>query len=262
VARAAEPDLLDRVVAIAPAPLLPGENDTDYANLAKCIVTAAKPKDIIEEVLTRDVIDLSWEILRLRRLKIGMLKASKSDGVREILDNLGHGEGRTYGYTQKLSRSWAAGDKSACREVERALNAAELGNEEVTAKTLESKLDSFERLDACWQAPRRVGTTPSAKLTATAPRSAAPFVSQSRKLRTQISGMSRQGKRQEAPDRDQRLQTSHESPQCEIEHGAQDCGGKGAFGAKCVSTRLEYSSSLGPLARAGDRGDGAQDLRL
>jgi hypothetical protein len=32
----------------------------------------------VEEFLLRDVIDLTWEILRLRRLKAGTIKASMS----------------------------------------------------------------------------------------------------------------------------------------------------------------------------------------
>ena len=91
VGPAAEPHVLERVIAIAPAPLLPGEKDADYASLAKRVVGAAKPQDTIEELLTRDVIDLSWEILRLRRVKGGILKASMNIGVDEVLKALTHG---------------------------------------------------------------------------------------------------------------------------------------------------------------------------
>jgi hypothetical protein len=84
VAPAAKPHVLERDIAIAPAPLLPGEKDADYASLANRIVDAAKPQDTIEELLTRDVIDLTWDILRLRRVKTGI-------GVDEVLKALTHG---------------------------------------------------------------------------------------------------------------------------------------------------------------------------
>ena len=84
-------DVLDHVIAIAPAPLLPGEKQADYVDLAVRIVRAAKPRDAIEEFLVRDVIDLTWEIFRLRRVKGGILKASMNAGVDEILKGLGHG---------------------------------------------------------------------------------------------------------------------------------------------------------------------------
>jgi hypothetical protein len=61
--------VLDRVVTIAPAPLLPGEKQADYAEVALRIVKGAQPRDAVEEFLTRDVIDLTWDILRLRRMK-------------------------------------------------------------------------------------------------------------------------------------------------------------------------------------------------
>lgn len=97
--------------------------------------------------MIRDVIDLSWEIARLRRIKVGILKASMSGGVRAVLDSLGHGDGQIFSHTGDLGRRWAAGDKSAQKEVARVLNEAGLAIDEVTAKTLECKLDSFERLD-------------------------------------------------------------------------------------------------------------------
>ena len=87
------------------------------------------------------------EILRLRRAKAGILKASMSDGLRKVLDSLGHGQDRMFDYTKRLGQSWAAADKKSRKEVMAALNAAGLTIDDVTAKTLESKLDSFERLD-------------------------------------------------------------------------------------------------------------------
>ena len=248
--------LLSRVAGIAPAPLLPGEQETEYANLIARIIAVAQPRDAIEDLLTRDVIDLSWEILRLRRIKAGILKASMSDGVREVLDGLGCG--RTLGdYTKRLGQSWAAGDKESRKEVMAALRAAGLTIDEVTAKTFESKLDSFERLDRCWRAPRHDGITPSAKLTATASRLAARCDKRSMKFRMQNSETSRLVKKAEQLRLDQQPPTASQSRQREIEHRAPDSSRKGSHRAKCVSSWLECSSSLGPFARTTGRGDGA-----
>jgi hypothetical protein len=139
---------IDRVVAIAPAPLLPGEKHAEYADLAARIVRTAKPRDAIEEFLIRDVIDLTWEILRLRRVKGGIVKASMNAGVDEILKRLG-GHRPQFGLLdeQTLGEKWAAGDKDARKKVEAALAKAGLTIDEMVAKTFESKLDSLERLD-------------------------------------------------------------------------------------------------------------------
>ncbi len=140
-------DVLDRVIAIAPAPLLPGEKEADYANLVERVVCAAKPKDMIEELLTRDVIDLTWDVFRLRRAKVGILKASIHTGVEAVLDGLGHGPEFPFNHNGILAKKWATGDKGARKEVAAALDKAGLTIDEVAAKTLERKLDSFERLD-------------------------------------------------------------------------------------------------------------------
>src|SRR5271170_7392965 len=73
VAQSAGVDIVQRIIGIAPAPLLPTEAEADYLGVAARIVAIAQPKDPIEEFLTRDVVDLTWEILRLRRSKGGLL---------------------------------------------------------------------------------------------------------------------------------------------------------------------------------------------
>jgi hypothetical protein len=126
-----------------PRQLLPGEKETDYAEVALRIVRAAKPRDAIEEFLVRDVVDLTWEILRLRRVEAGTLRASMGVGVRLVLDGL-DGD---YSEAGKLGNSWAAGNDSARNKVDVILNKAGLTIDEVTARTRENKLASFERLD-------------------------------------------------------------------------------------------------------------------
>ncbi len=144
--------VLDRVIAIAPAPLPPGEEEADYAEVAVRLVSAAKPRDAIEEFLVRDAIDLTWEIFRLRRAKVGILKASMNIGVEEVLRAVSpsptmFSDPFESNPIQETSRRWMAGDKSARQEVEAQLPKAQLGVNDLTAKTLEIKLDSFERLD-------------------------------------------------------------------------------------------------------------------
>ena len=87
---ASEPSVIELVLAVAPLPLLPGEKATEYRALAERFVATAKPKDAIEEMLLRDVIDLTWEELRLREMKGELLRASSRGGVYAILDEIGH----------------------------------------------------------------------------------------------------------------------------------------------------------------------------
>ena len=130
-------DVLDRVIGIAPAALLPGEKEADYAMVAVRIVSTSGPRDAIEEFLIRDVIDLTWEILRLRRVKAGILRTSTNEGVNRVLAGVGH----PYLERDALSQSWAAGDERARKKVEAILTKAGMTIDEVTAKTLESELE-------------------------------------------------------------------------------------------------------------------------
>jgi len=135
--------VINRLAAIAPAPLLPGEKEADYAEFALAIVKAAHPKDAIEDLLTRDVIDLSWEVLRQRRLKARLLRGATSSGISSVMYRLGYEEESA----EELAANWAAGKKAAQNEVARALRKAQLTMEDVMAETLEGKIDSFERFD-------------------------------------------------------------------------------------------------------------------
>jgi hypothetical protein len=146
---AAQPlsDVLERVLGVAAPPLAPGESEAQYLSLAARVVAAAKPRDTIEELLIRDVIDLTWDVLRLRRIKSGILKANMNEGVQEVMSRLGYGEGPNYAYPREIGQSWAAGDKSAKKDVARALAAAGLAIDDVTATTLERNIDKFERIE-------------------------------------------------------------------------------------------------------------------
>jgi hypothetical protein len=134
-------DIVERILGVAAPPLMPGENEAQYTSLAARIVAGARPRDAIEELLARDVLDLTWEILRLRRVKTGVLKASMHEGVERVMDDLGYDE------TYESSKAWAAGDKRAKEQVTRALAKANLSMDEVTATTWELNLETFERIE-------------------------------------------------------------------------------------------------------------------
>lgn len=57
-------------------PLLDGEELEDYEELYAEISEAVKPGDILEDILICDFVDLSWDILRLRRMKAKLIDAS------------------------------------------------------------------------------------------------------------------------------------------------------------------------------------------
>ena len=145
VAQSAGVDIVQRIIGIAPAPLLPTEAEADYLGVAARIVAVAQPKDAIEEFLTRDVVDLTWEILRLRRLKGGLLRAAVSKGVHRILSTIGYGP--DIDSVDYFAANWASGKADFRREFEEMLKNAGFTMDEVMAEAFAAVIDPFERID-------------------------------------------------------------------------------------------------------------------
>jgi len=69
-------------------PLLASE-DRDQCDLVmKLIVDEVRPTSLIEWFLIKDYVDLTFEIMRLRRAKVGKIDAARREAVREILKTL------------------------------------------------------------------------------------------------------------------------------------------------------------------------------
>jgi hypothetical protein len=137
----AEPDTDPRSL-FGPAPLLEGEDASAYEALNGRIRSAVAPNDIFEEICVRDVLDLLWETMRLRRLKAKLMRAAAHEGLDKLLRPLtGILE------HQELSTAWARRDAKSVKKVNTLLKQADLDQEAIAAQTLAVKLDAFERID-------------------------------------------------------------------------------------------------------------------
>ena len=76
--------------------MLDGEDAGAYDALYGHIRTAVAPRDVLEEIWARDVVDNVWETLRLRRLKVKLMRASAHEGLDRLLRPL-TGESQTVG---------------------------------------------------------------------------------------------------------------------------------------------------------------------
>jgi hypothetical protein len=72
------PDRAEHLVLFGPPPLFEGEDPKTYDRLLAEISTAVTPGDIFEEIWVRDVLDLTVEVLRLRRLKAQLIMEMRS----------------------------------------------------------------------------------------------------------------------------------------------------------------------------------------
>ncbi len=127
---------------LGPAPLLEGEDAAAYDDLRSRFYSAVAPADVIEEIWVRDVVDLLWETIRLRRLKAKLMQSALHEGLNQLLRPLtGHWS------NDDLVNGWARRDQGAVKEVNALLKRAGLDQEAIVAHTLEVKLDVIEKID-------------------------------------------------------------------------------------------------------------------
>lgn len=131
---------------LGPPPVIAGEDANEFAELLARVREGVKPVGIIEEIWVRDVVELVWDIRRLRRLKANLLQANAHKGLQRLLKPL-----VDWPESDRLSEAWAARQGNAVRKVDRLLATAGLTMDAVMAETfaiLASELDCMEDLIA------------------------------------------------------------------------------------------------------------------
>jgi len=127
---------------LGPRPLIDGEDGTNYDVILERISADVAPTDFVEEIWVRNVVDLVWESVRLRRLKSHLLHAAAHEGLTRVLTPM-----LGWASADHLSRRWASGDEEAVTEVEQLLGRAGLTIDTVMAQTLAARIDDAERID-------------------------------------------------------------------------------------------------------------------
>ena len=130
------------VLDLAPPPLIEGENAAAYDDLLARISGTLKPADVLEEIWVRDVVDLAWEVFRLRRLKAHLMRAGAYEGMAQVLKPLVKWETH-----DGLAQQWCAGEEEAVATVNRVLTSAGLTMDAVMAHTLAARINDVERID-------------------------------------------------------------------------------------------------------------------
>src|SRR6516225_3963026 len=73
-------------------PLLANEDLSDYNALLNELARAVKPKDIIEWLWVKDVAYLTWDILRLRRIKAAYVNGQFTSALASRLNPPANGD--------------------------------------------------------------------------------------------------------------------------------------------------------------------------
>ena len=125
-----------------PPPLIKGEDRTAYDDYLAKLSAAMKPKDFLEEMRVQDIVDLTWEIQRMRRSKASLLTLHLSNGLRQVLMMV-----MDETEAVKLADLWEEGDQTAIGRVDKIFASTGLTMETVRSWTLLAHIDAVERID-------------------------------------------------------------------------------------------------------------------
>jgi hypothetical protein len=134
-------EIVDRLEIFGPPPLLEGESQEVYDTLLARVTGTVNPKDIFEEMWAHDIVNLVWEILRLRRLKVALLSSSVGQGLHKLYND------RDEYDTGSLITRWSAREPAAVKKVEKFLKDHGLTMDAVMAHSFVACLDEIERID-------------------------------------------------------------------------------------------------------------------
>jgi len=135
-------DIADLDELLGPPPLLPNESAADYEGLKARLRAKIVPRDVIEEIWLRDILDLQWEVLRMRRLKSRLLSNSSPAGLESLLRRRVN-----YRIVDPIVEGWGQGNKESIKQVNQLLKQLGLSNDDIDAHSLLKTLDSMERID-------------------------------------------------------------------------------------------------------------------
>lgn len=136
------PDQGEHLALFGPPPLFDGEDPKSYDQLLREVSISVMPADIFEDMWVRDIVDLTIDVLRLRRLKADLMKANAYKGLSETLTPLvGRSEADT------LAKGWAARKPDVVEKVNKTLMSAGLSTDTILAQTFSLKLNDMEHIE-------------------------------------------------------------------------------------------------------------------
>lgn len=124
-------------------PILPGEDASAYDKLTYKFRETMSPRDIVEEILVRDVIDLTWEVQRLKNFKRDFLHLNRGNALEKVFDQFA-------GYSfanRELSDKWRKGDPKAIEKVNDELSSRGFEISVIDAMNFRIQIDQIERMD-------------------------------------------------------------------------------------------------------------------
>jgi hypothetical protein len=136
--------------------LLPGENHRDFAIIQKMVIEEVQPETFMEWLWTLDLVELSWEILRYRRLKMRILALDRSAAIEAIILRI-DGEGlpieamsMVRQHARRAAADWRT-DPRAAVDIEAHLERRGFGQIDIDAQVIAQAREVFEMFDHLMQ---------------------------------------------------------------------------------------------------------------
>lgn len=132
--------------------LLPGESVRDFELIRQMMVDDIRPETNIEWLWTLDLIELSWEILRYRRLKKRILDAHRAAAIEAILQRLdGAGMPAEAGpivqmQARRTATEWRD-DPEAAADIEARLYRSGIDSNDINAEVFVQARELFDVFD-------------------------------------------------------------------------------------------------------------------
>lgn len=136
-----------------PSCLLPGESLHEFDTIRRMIAEDIRPTTNLEWLWTLDLMELSWEILRYRRLREKILRAYRAKAIAAILQKLdGAGipaqtQGMVQIFCEKAADDWCR-DPDAASEIDARLQRNGFDLATINAEVFLQARESFGWFDA------------------------------------------------------------------------------------------------------------------
>jgi hypothetical protein len=136
------------IVSLMPGlPLIDGEQEDDYTALQDNCLKAVGPKNAIERIWLQDVIDYSWEAIRLRRAKAALIQIARKAAVELLLTECLGGDYRAKKNAASLTQGWSIKDAEDVETVHKLLEEHGYNTDAIMALAITIKLGDLERID-------------------------------------------------------------------------------------------------------------------
>lgn len=132
---------------LPPLPLLITESEDEFDRLREAFDQELKPQGVVEQMYVADIAQLTWEIIRLRRCKAGIINVASLQALEELLTQLLWVPGDwVEDKAKRLARMWFL-DQADKKQVKQLLKNFQLDETAIEAEAVRRTIDQLEQIE-------------------------------------------------------------------------------------------------------------------